>query len=301
MDLRSQPDLLLPIKMLRDLRSVICTPLGFALLLIHLLDATELPAEDVGLVLKLKGEWLLNGKTIAPGQRLPAGGKIYHAQLKPNEAAPKDYISVVFFNGTIETRSWDDTESWNNPIQLPRAPKEAPSRWNQIVNAVMGVFPGHPEKYTQMSVRGPTTDLQDAVVELNNGQLDLRAVLRNLNQGQYRIVFQPIQDKSTLGKGVTAKPIVFDWNSNTGALLRTQEIQPGLYRLRIENARSTDMIGSPLEAWILVSNHAQYQSTATAFEECISLTKQWAAKLPGDAARSFCRAYLDSLAAEQNR
>ena len=64
-------------------------------------------------------------------------------------------------------------ESWNEPIQLPVASREAPSRWTRIVDAVMGIFPGHPEKYTQMSVRGPAMDVQDAVVDLNNDQVDL--------------------------------------------------------------------------------------------------------------------------------
>ena len=47
------------------------------------LNANESPPEDVGIVLKVKGEWLLNGKAVVPGQRLPARGKIYHAPLKP--------------------------------------------------------------------------------------------------------------------------------------------------------------------------------------------------------------------------
>ena len=134
--------------MLRALRSTICLSLVFTPLLASRLDAKESPPEDVGLVLKMKGEWFLNGKAVAAGETLPAGGKILHSPKKGNESS-FDYITVVLFDGKLESRSWDKTETWNDPIQLPAATKEVPSPWKRIVAAVMGVFPGHPaEKYT---------------------------------------------------------------------------------------------------------------------------------------------------------
>ncbi len=115
-----------------------------------LLNAQEPPVE-VGFVLKVKGEWLLDGKTLAAGERLPSGGKIYHSEQKGAESASFDYITVIFLDGKLESRSWNKTESESAPIQLPRAANELPSRWNQIVTAVMGAFPGHPERFAQMS------------------------------------------------------------------------------------------------------------------------------------------------------
>ena len=78
----------------------------------------------------------------------------------------------------------------------------------------MGVFPGHPEKYTQMSVRGPGIDVQDAVVNLNNGQLDLGPIFKNLKKGQYLIVLQPIQHADAPAEEAASKPIRFDWDPN---------------------------------------------------------------------------------------
>ncbi len=51
-----------------------------------LLNAQEPPVE-VGFVLKVKGEWLLDGKTLAAGERLPGGGTIHHAEPKGAESA----------------------------------------------------------------------------------------------------------------------------------------------------------------------------------------------------------------------
>jgi hypothetical protein len=265
------------------------------------LDAKESSPEDVGLVLKLKGEWLLNGKSVVTGEKLPAGGKIYHAPLERSQTPPFDYIAVVFFDGRIESRSWDDPQSWNDPIQLPVAREQTSSRWRRIVNAVMGVFPGHPEKYTQMSVRGPAIGVQDAVVSLNNGQLDLGPIFKNLKKGQYLIALQPIQHADAPTEKAASKPIRFDWDPNSRPTLRVDEIRPGLYALQVRNAQANDISGNRSEAWILVSDLARYEQTATAFQRGVALTEQWGKEAPADAARSFLRAYLDSLALQEAR
>jgi hypothetical protein len=286
--------------MLRSLGLAMCLFLGFMLLLTPPSDAKESLPEDVGFVLKLKGEWLLNGKALADGEKLPAGGKIYHVQRKRDQPPPLDYISVVFFDGTIESRSWDNLQSWNHPIRLPAAHKEPPSQWSRIVTAVMGVFPGHPEKYTQMSVRGPAIDVQDTVVDINNGQLDLRSAFKHLKKGQYLIVLEPIQHTNTRAEEATSKPLSFDWDPNTSPALRVDGIRPGLYTLRVRNAQSEGS-GNRSEAWIVLAEHTRYESTAAAFRECVTLTEQWASEAPPDAARSFQRAYLESLALQGTR
>jgi hypothetical protein len=239
---------------------------GAMLLLIPRLDAKEAQPVDVGLVLKLKGEWLLNGKAVAAGETLPAGGKIYHAPQERGQPPLLDYISVVFFDGTIESRSWDKAESWNAPIQLPPARKEAPSRWSRIVSAVMGVFPGHPEKYRQMSVRGPAMDIQDAVVELNNGQLDLGPTFKHVRKGKYLVVLKPIRQTKASTEESTFKPVLFDWDPNTSPPLRVDGIRPGLYDLSVQNAQSKDT-SNRSEAWVIVSQHARYETTAAAFQQ----------------------------------
>jgi hypothetical protein len=288
-------------RVFQPLRPAICLFVGWILLFASQLKAKEPSPQEVGMVLKLKGKWLLNEKTLAAGEKLPAGGKIYHAPLKSGETASPDYISVVFFDGRIETRSWDNTQSWNEPIQLPTARNEAPSRWSRIVNAVMGVFPGHPERYTQMSVRGSALDVADAVVDLNDGKLDLSSAFKRMKKGQYRILLEPIQHSKTTGEEATPKPVVLDWESNTAPPLQVEGVRLGLYRLVVRDAQSSDSPGNRSSAWVLVSEHGRYESTAAAFQECVSLTEKWAPEAADIAGRSFCRAYLDSLVPEQTK
>ena len=118
----------------------LCLFLGLMLVLIPLLDASESLQEDVGLVLKVKGEWFLNGKAVAAGEALPAGGKIFHSSKKGDQSS-FDYITVVRFDGKLESRSWDKTETWNDPIQLPAATKEVPSPWKRILSTASKVCP----------------------------------------------------------------------------------------------------------------------------------------------------------------
>jgi hypothetical protein len=280
--------------------STMCLFLGVMLPLIPLLDAKESLPEDVGLVLKVKGEWLLNGKPVAAGETLPAAGKIFRSPKKGDESS-FDYITVVLFSGKLESRSWDQTETWNDPIQLPAATKEIPSPWRRIVTAVMGVFPGHPEKYTQMSVRGSAADLRDAVVELKDGQVNLAPAFRHMQKGTYLLLFQPAKGATASREQATLKPALFNWDPSAPSPLRVDGLRPGLYDLSLQSEQSEDHQFTGANAWVLVSDIVRYDKTATAFQQGIVLTQQWGKEGPADAARSFLRAYLDSLALEQNR
>jgi hypothetical protein len=284
----------------RALESAMCLLLSVMLLPIPPLDAKESVLEDVGLVLKVKGEWLLNGKAVVAGETLPAGGKILHSPNKGGESS-FDYITVVRFDGKLESRSWDNADTWKDPIHLPGATKEVPSPWKRIVAAVMGVFPGHPEKYTQMSVRGSAADLRDAVVEFKDGQVNLTAVFKQMKKRTYLLLFQPTDGTTASRQQGALKPALFDWDPDAPSPLRVDGLRPGLYDLSLLSAESENHQITGAKAWVLVSDNARYEQTATAFQQGVALTEQWGKGAPSDAARSFLRAYLDSLALEQTR
>lgn len=282
------------------LGSALCLFLSCILLPIPLLNAKESQPEDVGLVLKVKGEWFLNGEAVAAGETLPAGCKIFHSPKKSDESS-FDYITVVRFDGKLESRSWDNTETWNDPIQLPSATKEVPSPWKRIVAAVMGVFPGHPEKYAQMSVRGSAADLRDAVVNFNDGQVNLEPAFKHMKKGTYLLLFQPTDGTKAAREQSALKPALFNWDPSAPLPLRVDELRPGLYNLSLLSAENEDHQVTGAKAWVLVSDNARYEPTAAAFQQGVALTKQWGKEAPADASRSFLRAYLDSLALEEAR
>lgn len=277
-----------------------CLFLSFILLPIPLLDAKESPPENIGLVLKVKGEWLLDGKPVGAGETLPAGGKIFHSPKEGGESSSFDYITIVLFSGKLESRSWDKTETWNDPIPLPSATKEVPSPWKRIVAAVMGVFPGHPEKYAQMSVRGGTADLRDAVVNFNDGQVNLEPAFKHMKKGTYLLLFQPIHGTPESNEQDALKPAPFNWVPGAPLLLRVDGLRPGLYELSLRSVQSEDQL-TAAKAWVLVADNVRYEKIAAAFEQGTTLTQQWGKEAPADAAHSFLRAYLDSLTLEQTK
>jgi hypothetical protein len=285
--------------MFRVWRSAICIFLGSTLLLTPRLDAKESRPEDVGLVLRIKGEWLLNGNAVVAGETLPARGKIFHSSKKGGESSSFDNITVVIFNGKLESRSWDKTETWNDPIQLPAATKEVPSPWERIVAAVKGVFPGHPEKYTQMSVRGSAADLRDAVVELKDWQVNLAPAFKHMQKGTYLLLFQPTKGTTASHEQATLKPALFNWDPSAPSPLRVDGLRPSLYDLSLLSVQSEDHQFTGAKAWILVADNVRYEKTAAAFQQGVALTEHWGKEAPADAARSFLRAYLDSLALQE--
>jgi hypothetical protein len=263
-------------------------------------DSEPVATQDAGLVLKVKGEWFLGQKAVIAGQTLPAGVKIYHRSQKPGEASTFDAITVVLFDGRLESRSWDKPESWNNPIQLPGARLGPPSRWDSIVTAVMGVFPGHPQKFAQTSVRSPGADLSDAVVELTDGQANIAPVFNRMKKGTYLLLFQPINATDLTVENPPLNPVEFDWQPNTRLPVRVN-LQPGLYLLRLLSMHSEAHEPTGAQAWVLLSEQERYGKRSIAFQECIGLTEKWGKEAPDDAVHAFLRAYLTTLARQATR
>ena len=265
------------------------------------LGSESVATQDAGLVLKIKGEWFLVEKTVVAGQTLPAGAKVYHRSRKSGDASTFDSITVVLFDGRLETRSWDKPESWDKPIQLPTARLEPPSRLDRIVAAVMGVFPGHPQKFAQTSVRSPGTDLTDAVVELTSGQANLAPVFTRMRRGTYLLLFQPINATDLSVENLPLGPIEFDWQPDSNLPVTVSGLQPGLCLLRLLSMESEDHKPTGAQAWVLLSEHGRYDKTSIAFQECIELTERWGKEAPEDAVHAFLRAYLTTLARQATR
>ncbi len=173
----------------------------------------------------------------------------------------------MLVDGRLESRSWENPGSLEDPIQLPAETKAAPTHWKRIVTAVMGVFPGHPEKFAQTSVRGSATNLQDAVVDLNDGQLDLRPTFKRMKKGSYVLLFRSADRTKLSGEEGAFKPLPFVWDPSAPLPLRVNRLRPGLYELSLLGGRSEDQQSTGSKAWVLVSDHAHYEQTATAFQQ----------------------------------
>ena len=152
-----------------------------------------------------------------------------------------------------------------------------------------------------MSVRGSAADLRDSVVELKDGQVNLTPAFKHMNKGTYLLSFQPTKGTMESREQAALKPALMNWDPSAPLPLRVDGLRPGLYDLRLLSVQSENHQSTGVKAWILISDDARYEKTTTAFQQGVALTEQWGKEAQPEVARSFLRAYLDSLALEQTR
>jgi hypothetical protein len=276
--------------------------LGFGLVILFsswCVQAQEnVKSEDVGFVLDIDGKWFLDGKLpqrILRGQSLPAKGTI-RIQLPK---AKSNKIEVILLNGERISRRCNKPEACNQPILLPEVIKSRSSTVDRVVVAVKEVFTSYPEKFVA-TLSKEKNGLQDAVIKLENGQVDLSPVFKNMEKDLYLLRFQKVVLDDKLDPGVAPDPINFNWESGRSSSVSVNGLKPGLYKLKL--LETTHKEHEPIdEAWILVSEPEKHERVFTFFQGAIELTEQWSRDgLEPELIRSFLHAYLASLAEPQS-
>src|SRR5687767_2384180 len=152
-------------------------------------------AGDVGLVLDLRGQWLLEGPPAAGlriGQALPAGGR-----LRNLDPIGSDFITVLLYDGQRTlSRSCRKTPDCAAPIVLPGAAVEDPV-WTRALRALGALFPHQTETLVptlsrEVLLADETVQAREAVIPLTAEGLDLAALLAGSAPGAYRVTFEPI-------------------------------------------------------------------------------------------------------------
>jgi hypothetical protein len=158
-----------------------------------------------------------------------------------------------------------------------------------ISDAFTRLTQSQPEKYMVAASRGAEAELADAVVPLQGGQIDLRAVFRNMDPGTYNVKFASVEAQTLSGPAPQVT-----YAKGQAVLLQTPaEVRAGLYKLSL-----VSQSGEPgdSDCWVLVATPPEYARQSAAFERAVSES----AKLPGEmdagATRALLRAYLESLA-----
>jgi hypothetical protein len=144
-----------------------------------------------------------------------------------------------------------------------------------------------PDKYMIAASRGLEGEFAEAVVPLAGSQLDLSAVFKEMDSGDYWVVLMPVS-----GSGESGSPLHLAYKRGGHAVIPSAGISPGLY-----NIISVDQGGTPLgtEAWALVCAPDTYQSASSQFGQLVAATEKWPAEMDSDATRAILRAYLDQL------
>jgi len=244
----------------------------------------------IGYVKDLRGNWSLNAQPLSRGQALPAGGRI---TFQPSDTL-HCFISIADQNGrTIIYKNCDNSGECNRPIVLPNADTSEPSLGRKIYVAVMDMWSRNVGKYVSFISRGGS--LQEAVVKREEDKIDLSPAFVNMPNGNYLLRFVPLSHKAD-NASPALKMVSFVWNHQNPGKLSLKELTPGTYEVQLLNADDKEPLEPGTEAWILVTNTADYEKNHCAYLQAVAITSQWDKDTRPETIRDFLRAYLDYLA-----
>lgn len=240
-------------------------------------------AEDMsGLVLGMTGNWKISrdgtSQPIKAGDALPDGWVL--------QAASSDStITIVLVNGT--RLHCPGNPLCGGPIAVNKTPSTADSWWTTAVD----MFRKSPVRgnVTPMSRElKRTINIQDAVVKLQDGQIDLSPVVTGLADGSYFLKLEPVAAKA--GRSA-ANPTTFVYHGGTKPLVPLADAQPGLYRMMLVDPDQE----SVEEVWLLAAEPDRYGGIKSEFDKAVGVAAQCKNEVSDDMLRSFVRACMEAL------
>lgn len=244
----------------------------------------------IGYVLDVKCDWFMNSRKLARATPVTAGAHIHFQNTNQTNCG----IVILNNNGAVLVkRDCNRPGECDQPFNLPNnAPQ--PSAPARVANAVWRLLWGSPqERYESTVSRGK--NLNEAILELKAGSVDLSPVFKDIEADTYNLRFTPVERPR---KGKVSGPIsvVFSWRPPQSPPLRVAGLSPGLFNLNLLDAIGDQLVPSDSEVWVLVSDPAHYRELSRAFAEAKSLTESWGDEVKPDAKHTFLRTYLASLA-----
>lgn len=154
-------------------------------------------------------------------------------------------------------------------------------------SALMSTVTAQPDKYMVAASRGADSELADAVISLDSGQIDLQAVFREMDPGVYYVEMTPLSSAS-----LQAPPSRVNFAKGQSAPIAARGVQPGIYKLALVTEK-----GEPgdSDCWILVVASPEYPQTSAAFAHAVSESAKLPEEMDAGATRALLRAYLESL------
>jgi hypothetical protein len=273
-----------------------------ALRLLCLLPFIMLPAQSaksqsIGYVFDVNGEWVLEGRggRLVQADSLPAGGVV---RLRQAASFGETYIVIADLNGKpIINQRCREAAACGGPIPLPSAVAGKPSALSQIFAAVMSFWRKGKVEADPHIIRG-NGSLEEAVVMLSGGKVDLSVPFKNKDAGTYLLEFIPKSNGRLRG----LKEVVFDWEPGRRVTAAVPGFRPGLYEIRLRSKQDRGRLEPGEAAWVLVVPPGKdYEMTSAQFGRVAADTEQWEAEKLEESRRSFLRVYLGYLYAQKRK
>ena len=258
-----------------------------------LLAASTRAQEKVGLVLEVKGFWSLDSSPasrLGGAAALPAGGVI---RLRAASGVGASYIVVGNTSGdVIERRECNSPENCQ-PVVLPKAAGGSSRGFHSWLWEISYRLRGKPDVYKAATSRGAGGEMQEALVLMSAGKVDLSPPFAKMSAGKYLLRMKPLEDENQAALG----PFEFEWNpAGPQSPIEMKGVGNGLYHLSILDAVDGQPLGGGMDAWVLICGPESYPKLSSDFSEVSERTAAWGSKVSKATVRSFLRAYLDELA-----
>jgi hypothetical protein len=274
--------------------------LAFLILVITCSARYAIAQEGVGMVIDASGDWVLGeNQVIRKGRGLPPGGAIHR-----RSSSDADYIVIAGPNGkVIIDKRCSTAGACDRPIVLPKAAAPDQSISGRVMSALWGFWPtSNPERVEHGISRAPVkVPLQDAVVLLKNGSVDLSSPFKLVREGRYMVRLKSLAGNVTVNDLAPVDPFVYEWDPKNPSSLRVNELVPALYELTIfaPSPITGNLVPTADRAWLLISRPGTYEKNLSSFNDAVAITKEWGREVDRSAGQSFLREYLDYLSAKQ--
>jgi hypothetical protein len=246
-------------------------------------------------VVSISGDWKPASQN-ANGDCTPAGESV--PSVRFGETLTAGVMCLIGKEGgSIVLKSWPPTDDLLYPFQCQKKACAFDLKtlnglhatfFDTIREAFRRITQSQPDKYMVAASRGAEPELVDAVVPIENEQIDVQASFREMDPGTYYVELAVPEAPS-----LAAPPSRVTFAKGQVARVEAHGVRSGLYKLALVTEK-----GEPgdSDCWVLVAVPPEYAKQAAAYERAVSESKKLPEQMDARATRALLRAYLESLA-----
>ena len=164
---------------------------------------------------------------------------------------------------------------------------------SRILAEAKRAFSEHPDRYVPTITRGAGGSLQEAVVRLKDGHLEVAPAFQSMKKGSYLLRIRSPKDEAEPISGGALEQLAFEWDPEHPVPLAVGNLRPGVYVLSLLRTHSEDHEPTGDQSWILATGAADFEKAAASFQQAKQTVSQWPEVVQQGEARGFLRAYLD--------
>ena len=229
---------------------------------------------DRGFVEAVNGNWI-DAKYLRPASgKLDVFSKVCDDSelVPPGPASASNSISIRFVDGTSTTYKCGVPSSCQKAITFDKT-KTTPSGFLQVV---MAFLQGQEPPVAKVVSRGGALD--DAILDLRSGQLNIGPAVRYTDPGRYDVSLCRIDLDHTANCGETLFKQQLEVDGTDTKPISAASLKPGLYQLEIRDVSSANAIAA--DSWVLIANGENFDRLNSKYQSDLGAASGWKNSAP---------------------